>query len=132
MKKILIVLTVVLLITAGMTGCSDEYDKGILGGAPIFVEPLYVGETITTVDKVFTKDDFNVMVNYDDGTHRVVTDYEITECTLKNGVYMVMVEWRGIEGDAMVFPDDSLFYGTQTPETETTEETTAETEAAAE
>lgn len=118
----------VLLLMTGLIGCSDEYDTGYLGGAPIFVEPLYIGEEVTTVDRVFTKEDFSVIVNYDDGSHKVVEDYEITECTLLGGVYTIIVEWRGLEGDAMIVLDKNLFMETEAAETEapeTAEETTA-------
>ncbi len=121
MKKILTVLAAVLLFAACLAGCNDVAGEGYLGGAPVFVEPIYVGEEVTTLDRVFTKDDFRVMVNYDDGSHREVTDYEITEQKLMNGIYTIYVDWRGIEGDAMIVLDMDLF-----TETEAAEETAAE------
>ena len=115
-----------LLLTVCMVGCNDDLDTGYLGGKPIFVEPIYVGEEVTTVDKTFTKDEFRVMVSYEDGSHRSVTDFEITETVLIGGVYYVYVDWRGMEGDAIIVLDMDMFTETSAATEPVTEETPAE------
>jgi len=126
MKKFSVILAAMLLLILTMAGCSDEYDKGDLGGDPIFVMPIYIGENLTSVDHVFTNDQFQVVVSYDDGTHKEVTDFEIKESTLESGAYSVIVKWRGMEGDALVLLDKTAFLE-QTAQLNPVEETAEET-----
>ena len=58
--------------------------------------PTYVGGEVTSTDHEFTKDDFYVIVAFDDGSDRVVEDFEIGEITREGGNYIINIKYQDV------------------------------------
>ena len=58
--------------------------------------PAYVGEEVTSTDHEFSNEDFYVIVAFDDGTDRVVKDFEIGEIKREAGEYVIDIRYENV------------------------------------
>lgn len=80
------------------------------GKEVISLVPVYKGETVTTTDRVFTTDDFDVYLTYSDGTEEVLHDgYEITQKGMKGGYYIMDITANGFTEEAYVPAELDIF-----------------------
>lgn len=56
--------------------------------------PFYIGGEVSDADHEFTKEEFRVLVNYDDGTDVEITDYKIVGTTVEDGYFIIEFEYK--------------------------------------
>ena len=95
-KRIAVLLCAVLILTLTLAAC-DKGGKNVIG-----IIPAYMGGDITVTDYEFTKDDFFVLANYEDGTDASVTDYTIASVKLDQGYYVIRIEYEGVGNNCYV------------------------------
>lgn len=66
------------------------------------IMPVYVGGTVDSTHYEFTKDDFYVLANYDDGVDKEITDYEFEVKGMEEGYYVIYFEFKGVDNEAYV------------------------------
>ena len=98
--KILSRILVPALLLAVLTlfaACTDDSNP-IIG-----LMAAYTGPDVTTTDHEFTKDEFFVVVSYEDGTFdQGIKDYEFEVTGLEQGYYILTFTYKGFVTEAYV------------------------------
>ena len=87
MKKIICAAAAVLLLLMSLVSCGPE----ALG-----MYPVYVGGEVTSLQHEFTKEDFVVIIAFDDGTDREVDDFEFEIVKTEGGRFMIDIFYGDI------------------------------------
>ena len=104
MKKILSTLLVLLTLTLTMVSCDDG--RELLG-----IVPSYTGAPVTTTTHEFTKTDFVVLANYENGDE-VIDDYEFHVEGMADGYYIIHFTYKDaanplyVKCEVPVYPSD--------------------------
>ena len=93
MKRIICAAAALLLLVMTLVSCGPE----ALG-----MYPVYVGGEVTSVDHEFTKDDFYVIIAFDDGTDKAVDDFEFEIVERIGGQFVIDIKYGDISYPVMV------------------------------
>lgn len=66
------------------------------------IMPVYVGGTVDSTYYEFSKDDFYVLANYDNGVDEVITDYEFEVKGMENGYYVISFVYKDVDNETYV------------------------------
>lgn len=104
MKKILCALLVLITLTLTMASCDDG--RELLG-----IVPAYMGGPVTTTTHEFTKNDFYVLANYEDGDE-AIDDYEFYVEGMADGYYIIQFTYKNaanplyVKCEVPIYPSD--------------------------
>ena len=91
MKNVLRIVAAALVVSvlAVMLASCGPKALGIYG--------VYVGEEVTSTNHEFIKEDFKVVVAYDNGVDEFTTDFKYEVLGMKNGNYEIDITFKDIE-----------------------------------
>ena len=76
------------------------------------IYPVYIGETVTSTHHEFEKEDFYVLASYNDGTDKLVTNFDMEVEGMDAGYYLINIEFEDMDNpvyvpiEAKIYPSD--------------------------
>lgn len=108
-KRIAALLLAVICLALTAVSCKkDTKQDGLLG-----LVATYVGEPVKDTRHEFSKDDFQVIAAYEDGSNKTLTDYDFKIDRLQDGYYLLSFTYGDktnycfVPCEVSVYPSDS-------------------------